>query len=162
MFFVLKFELILIIGSKNVLMEGARKVYRGQGWFTVLTALNEKLIVSTRCNVSIPGAGGDLVPTWRKYDYMDEIRLSSLPNSPCSSFFRTSWLFARAFLVAGRNTVDGGRRWTHGGQSSPGEARRHDATPHKSEILVTYILETFYAMSSTLPDLSVSVRTSVK
>jgi hypothetical protein len=45
MFFVLKFELILIIGSNNVLMEGARKVYRGrqgacgrrvgQGWFTV-------------------------------------------------------------------------------------------------------------------------------
>jgi hypothetical protein len=38
MFFVLKFELILIIGSNNVLTEGARKVYRGrrvvQGWFT--------------------------------------------------------------------------------------------------------------------------------
>jgi hypothetical protein len=36
MFFVLKFELILIIGSNNVLTEGARKVYRGrrvgQGW----------------------------------------------------------------------------------------------------------------------------------
>jgi hypothetical protein len=34
--FVLKFELILIIGSNNVLAEGARKVYRGrcveQGW----------------------------------------------------------------------------------------------------------------------------------
>jgi hypothetical protein len=38
--FVLKFELILIIGLNNVLMEGARKVYRqgargrrvGQGW----------------------------------------------------------------------------------------------------------------------------------
>jgi hypothetical protein len=34
--FVLKFELILIIGSNNVLTEGARKVYRGrrvgQGW----------------------------------------------------------------------------------------------------------------------------------
>jgi hypothetical protein len=30
MFFVLKFELILIIGSNNVLMEGARKVYRGR------------------------------------------------------------------------------------------------------------------------------------
>jgi hypothetical protein len=42
-FFVLKFELILIIGSNNELTEGARKVYRGrrvgQGccrWFTVL------------------------------------------------------------------------------------------------------------------------------
>jgi hypothetical protein len=36
MFFVLKFELKLIIGSNNVLTEGARKVYRGrrvgQGW----------------------------------------------------------------------------------------------------------------------------------
>jgi hypothetical protein len=36
MFFALKFELILIIGSNNVLTEGARKVYRGrrvgQGW----------------------------------------------------------------------------------------------------------------------------------
>jgi hypothetical protein len=38
MFFVLKFELILIIGSNNVLTEGARKVYSysgrrvGQGW----------------------------------------------------------------------------------------------------------------------------------
>jgi hypothetical protein len=36
MFFVLKFELILIIGSNNVLTEGARKVYCGrrvgQGW----------------------------------------------------------------------------------------------------------------------------------
>jgi Ca2+/Na+ antiporter len=34
--FALKFELILIIGSNNVLTEGARKVYRGrrvgQGW----------------------------------------------------------------------------------------------------------------------------------
>jgi hypothetical protein len=30
MFFVLKFELILIIGSNNVLAEGARKVYRGR------------------------------------------------------------------------------------------------------------------------------------
>jgi hypothetical protein len=30
MFFVLKFELILIIGSSNVLTEGARKVYRGR------------------------------------------------------------------------------------------------------------------------------------
>jgi hypothetical protein len=34
--FVLKFELLLIIGSNNVLTEGARKVYRGrrvgQGW----------------------------------------------------------------------------------------------------------------------------------
>jgi hypothetical protein len=36
MFFVLKFELILIMGSNNVLTESARKVYRGrrvgQGW----------------------------------------------------------------------------------------------------------------------------------
>jgi hypothetical protein len=30
MFFVLKFELISIIGSNNVLTEGARKVYRGR------------------------------------------------------------------------------------------------------------------------------------
>jgi hypothetical protein len=30
MFFVLKFELILIIGSNNVVTEGARKVYRGR------------------------------------------------------------------------------------------------------------------------------------
>jgi hypothetical protein len=30
MFFVFKFELILIIGSNNVLTEGARKVYRGR------------------------------------------------------------------------------------------------------------------------------------
>jgi hypothetical protein len=30
MFFVSKFELILIIGSNNVLTEGARKVYRGR------------------------------------------------------------------------------------------------------------------------------------
>jgi hypothetical protein len=30
MFFVLKFELILIIGSNNVLTEGARKVNRGR------------------------------------------------------------------------------------------------------------------------------------
>jgi hypothetical protein len=29
MFFVLKFELILIMGSNNVLMEGAGKVYCG-------------------------------------------------------------------------------------------------------------------------------------
>jgi hypothetical protein len=46
MFFVLKFELILIIGSNKVLTEGARKVYRGrqgargrrvgQGWSTSL------------------------------------------------------------------------------------------------------------------------------
>jgi hypothetical protein len=44
MFFFLKFELILIIGSNNMLTEGARKVYRGrqgarwrrvgQGWST--------------------------------------------------------------------------------------------------------------------------------
>jgi hypothetical protein len=43
MFFVLKFELILIIGSNNVLMEGARKVYRGrrvgQGWSNALTTV---------------------------------------------------------------------------------------------------------------------------
>jgi hypothetical protein len=35
-FFVLKFEIILIIGSNKVLTEGARKIYRGrrvgQGW----------------------------------------------------------------------------------------------------------------------------------
>jgi hypothetical protein len=41
MFFVLKFELILIIGSNNVLTEGARKVYRGrrvrQGWYRRIT-----------------------------------------------------------------------------------------------------------------------------
>jgi hypothetical protein len=30
MFFVLKFELILIIGSNKVLTEGARKIYRGR------------------------------------------------------------------------------------------------------------------------------------
>jgi hypothetical protein len=30
MFFVLKFELILIIGLNNVLTEGARKLYRGR------------------------------------------------------------------------------------------------------------------------------------
>jgi hypothetical protein len=29
-FFVLKFELILIIGSNKVLTEGARKIYRGR------------------------------------------------------------------------------------------------------------------------------------
>jgi hypothetical protein len=38
MLFVLNFELILIIGSNNVLTEGARKVYRGrrvgQGWIS--------------------------------------------------------------------------------------------------------------------------------
>jgi hypothetical protein len=32
MFFVLKFELILIIGSNNVLTEGARRVRVEQGW----------------------------------------------------------------------------------------------------------------------------------
>jgi hypothetical protein len=31
MFVVLKFELMLIIGSNNVVTEGARKVYRGRG-----------------------------------------------------------------------------------------------------------------------------------
>jgi hypothetical protein len=44
-FFVLKFELILIIGSNNVLMEGARKVYRGrrvgQGWHRVLRYIEQ-------------------------------------------------------------------------------------------------------------------------
>jgi hypothetical protein len=43
MFFVLKFELILIIGSNNVLTEGARKGYRGrrvgQGWARTIFAL---------------------------------------------------------------------------------------------------------------------------
>jgi hypothetical protein len=43
MFFVLKFELILIIGANNVLTEGARKVYRGrrvgQGWSRVILSL---------------------------------------------------------------------------------------------------------------------------
>jgi hypothetical protein len=42
MFFVLKFELILIIGSNNVLTEGARKVYRGRrvglGCYRILTS----------------------------------------------------------------------------------------------------------------------------
>jgi hypothetical protein len=38
--FVLKFELILIIGSNNVLTEGARKVYRGQGWSRQCGILN--------------------------------------------------------------------------------------------------------------------------
>jgi hypothetical protein len=44
MFFVLKFELILIIGSNNALTEGARKVYRerrvGQGWSRQCGILN--------------------------------------------------------------------------------------------------------------------------
>jgi hypothetical protein len=44
MFFVLKFELILIIGSNNVVTEGARKVYRGrrvgQGWSRQCGILN--------------------------------------------------------------------------------------------------------------------------
>jgi hypothetical protein len=44
MFFVLKFELTLIIGSNNVLTEGARKVYRGrrvgQGWSRQSGTLN--------------------------------------------------------------------------------------------------------------------------
>jgi hypothetical protein len=44
MFFVLKFELILIIGSNKVLMEGARKAYRGrcvgQGWSRQCGILN--------------------------------------------------------------------------------------------------------------------------
>jgi hypothetical protein len=30
MFFVLKFQLVLIIGSNNVVTEGARQVYRGR------------------------------------------------------------------------------------------------------------------------------------
>jgi hypothetical protein len=42
--FVLKFELILIIGSNNVLMEDARKVYRGrrvgQGWSIICESLD--------------------------------------------------------------------------------------------------------------------------
>jgi hypothetical protein len=46
MFFVLKFELILIIGSNNVLTEGARKVYRGrrvgQGWYIGLGKLKKE------------------------------------------------------------------------------------------------------------------------
>jgi hypothetical protein len=41
--FVLKFELILIIGSNNVLTGGARKVHRGrrvgQGWINYKIAL---------------------------------------------------------------------------------------------------------------------------
>jgi hypothetical protein len=49
MFFVLKFELILIIGSNNVLTEGARKVYRGhrvgQGWPSPLVVQ----LVASRC-----------------------------------------------------------------------------------------------------------------
>jgi hypothetical protein len=44
MVFVLKFELILIMGSNNVLTEGARKVYRGrrvgQGWSRQCGILN--------------------------------------------------------------------------------------------------------------------------
>jgi hypothetical protein len=65
---------------------------------------------------------------------------------------------AHAFLLAGGNTVDAGRRQTHGGQFSPGgDARRHDAT-HKSEIFATYILETFFAMSSPWPNIFLSVR----
>jgi hypothetical protein len=44
MLFVLKFELILIIGSNKVLTEGARKVYRGrrvgQGWSRQYGILN--------------------------------------------------------------------------------------------------------------------------
>jgi hypothetical protein len=46
MFFVLKFELILIIGSNNVLTEGARKVYRGrrvgQGCFRIFGRASER------------------------------------------------------------------------------------------------------------------------
>jgi hypothetical protein len=76
----------------------------------------------------------------------------------CCRCFRASWLFAHASWVAGRSTVDGGRRRTHGGQSSPGgEVRRHDATSRVKFSL--FILETFYAMS-TLPDVSLSVRRS--
>jgi hypothetical protein len=40
--FVLKFELILIIGSNNVLTEGARKVYRGRLRATVTPPLSPK------------------------------------------------------------------------------------------------------------------------
>jgi hypothetical protein len=47
--FVLKFELILISGSNNVLTEGARKVYRGrrvgQGWFRRIHHIMEFLIL---------------------------------------------------------------------------------------------------------------------
>jgi hypothetical protein len=50
MFFVLKFELILIIGSNNVLTEGARKVYRGrrvgQGWSRLIRSLIVGLILA--------------------------------------------------------------------------------------------------------------------
>jgi hypothetical protein len=52
MFFVLKFELILIIGSNNVLTEGARKVYRGrrvgQGCYRIsenACTMNEEKVV---------------------------------------------------------------------------------------------------------------------
>jgi hypothetical protein len=49
MFFVLKFELILIIGSNNVLTEGARKAYRGrrvgQGYLTV----KEDSLLRSKC-----------------------------------------------------------------------------------------------------------------
>jgi hypothetical protein len=58
MFFVLKIELILIIGSNNVLTEGARKVYRGrrvgQGWVRVITFLT--VAVVSRC-CTCPGCG---------------------------------------------------------------------------------------------------------
>jgi hypothetical protein len=54
MFFVLIFELILIIGSNNVLTEGARKVYRGrrvgQGWSREYGSLDvSALQASTDC-----------------------------------------------------------------------------------------------------------------
>jgi hypothetical protein len=50
MFFVLKFELILIIGSNNVLTEGARKVYHGrrvgQGWSRECGSLDVLTVVA--------------------------------------------------------------------------------------------------------------------
>jgi hypothetical protein len=56
MFFVLKFELILIIGSNNVLTEGARKVYRGrrvgQGCPRAYSASNRNEYQKQKNNVS--------------------------------------------------------------------------------------------------------------
>jgi hypothetical protein len=57
MFFVLKFELILIIGSNNVLMEGARKVYRGrrvgQGWSIGLWDINDHKVIRKKKQVKL-------------------------------------------------------------------------------------------------------------
>jgi hypothetical protein len=51
MFFVLKFEFILITGSNNVLTEGARKVYRGrrvgQGWSILFLSAMSSWILSS-------------------------------------------------------------------------------------------------------------------